>query len=82
MREIRTVNISQIVHGPLPMNRKVMGFALDMLVVKYIFPPVEVVNCGDGRYKLSNGRHRLAAHKLLEKKTIRVRTGSNLWNIV
>ena len=70
MRVVRSIAISQIDHGKLPMGKKVLSFALDMLVGD-VFPPIHVESRSDGRFKLKGGRHRLAAHKLRGKLEIR-----------
>jgi hypothetical protein len=74
MRVIQTINIENIDYGkPLPMNKKVMSFALDLLMGN-TFPPVKVQHMG-GKYRLKDGRNRLSAYKLLGKKTIRAYVG-------
>jgi hypothetical protein len=72
MRVTQTIRIEQIDHGKrLPLNKKALMFALEMLLRKAIFPPVSVERKGKGKYVLRGGRHRLAAHKLLGREEIR-----------
>jgi hypothetical protein len=71
VRTIVTIPISQIDHGDLPINKKALTFALEMKIGKHIFPPVPVERLSNGRFKLCDGRHRLAAHKLIGRNEIR-----------
>lgn len=72
MRVVQTVKIAQIDHGKrLPLNPKVLLFAVEMQFRNVIFPPVNLERIPGGKYKLKGGRHRLAAHKLLGKTEIR-----------
>lgn len=72
MRVTQKIRIEQIDYGTkrLPMNKKALMFALEMLLRNAIFPPVPVELISKGRYALRGGRHRLAAHKLLGKTFI------------
>jgi hypothetical protein len=72
MRKIVSIPVQLIDYAtPLPMNKKALVFAVEMKIGKVIFPPVNVERTQNGRYKLNGGRHRLAAHKLLERTEIR-----------
>lgn len=70
MRVLTTVNIDLIdCARKLPSNPKVLLYAYRMLL-RDVFPPVKVHRKANGRYDLHDGRHRLAAHKLLGRKKI------------
>lgn len=70
MRVVQTIRIEQIEHGKSPLNFKVFSFARAMFWGD-VFPPINVEQVSKGKFKLRNGRHRLAAHKLLGRKGIR-----------
>lgn len=72
MRVTQTVKIAQIDYGKrLPLNKKVMWFALEILLRKTIFPPISLERKRGGRFALKDGRNRLAAHLLTGKTEIR-----------
>jgi hypothetical protein len=71
MREIRDIPLANIECKTIPMNKKALWFAMQMLMEKALFPPVKLERTKNGLYKLNGGRHRFAAHKLLERQTIR-----------
>jgi hypothetical protein len=72
VRVTQTIQIQNIDHKTckLPLNKKALQFAIAMLKGD-IFPPISVQRITNGNYKLHEGRHRLAAHKLLGKTEIR-----------
>jgi uncharacterized ParB-like nuclease family protein len=71
MRVAQTIRIEQIDRDKvrLPINKKALIFALALLRGD-IFPPISVQRKG-GKYIVHDGRHRLAAHKLTGRETIR-----------
>ena len=72
MRVTQTVRVEQIEYRKrLPLNVKVLRFAI-MLASGYRFPPLSVERIAGGKFKLHDGRHRLAAHKLVGAKDVRV----------
>lgn len=72
MRVTQTVSIQRIEYkGRLPLNVKVLKFAVAKAKGD-IFPPISVERIADGKFKLHDGRHRLAAHKLVGAKDVRV----------
>lgn len=71
MRVTQTVKVQNIEHPKrLPLNVKVLRFAV-LLASGYKFPPISVQRNGT-KFILHDGRHRLAAHKLVGAKDIRV----------
>lgn len=72
MRVTQTVKLQRIEHDSrLPLNVKVLRFAI-ALAKGYIFPPLSVERIAGGKFRLHDGRHRLAAHKLVGAKDVRV----------
>jgi hypothetical protein len=70
-RQIMDIPLASIECKTIPINKKALWFAMQMLMEKALFPPVKLERSKNGLYKLTGGRHRFAAHKLLERKTIR-----------
>lgn len=68
MREIDFVYIEGILFDKLPMNKSVLDLVFFIMSGGEI-PPIKLTKTKDG-YKLKDGRHRLAAYKLLGKKLI------------
>lgn len=75
MRVIHTIPIAQIEHGELPKTKKVIEFMSHMHHRGLIFPPVKVERIANNRYRLKDGRNRLAAHVYLGKTEIRATYG-------
>ena len=76
--QIESIPVALIDSTNIPINKKALIFALEMKVGNSIFPPVKVERTSNGRFKLRDGRHRLAAHKLLERGTIRARVSNRV----
>ena len=68
MRKSELVNISGIFWDELPINRTVLDLVFFIISGGEI-PPIKIIKFKDG-YKLKDGRHRIAACKLLGKDMI------------
>ena len=68
MKVVTEINISGILYDKLPMNRQVLDIVFFIMSGGEL-PPVKLEKTENG-WLLKDGRHRLAAHKLLGKEKI------------
>lgn len=68
MKTTGFVNISGILYDKLPMNRDVLDIVFFIMSGNEV-PAIKLQKTQNG-WKLKDGRHRLAAYKLLGKQTI------------
>jgi ParB-like chromosome segregation protein Spo0J len=72
VKEIRLIKIESILWDKLPINPSVLEL-VDFLREGGKIPPIKLQSCSKGGYKLRDGRHRIAAFKLLGIKEIEAR---------
>lgn len=68
MRKQALIQITTIQYDKLPINQAVLDLVF-FIMSGGVIPPVKIRKAENG-WELSDGRHRLAAHKLLGKKQI------------
>jgi ParB-like chromosome segregation protein Spo0J len=64
VKEVRLIKIESILWDKLPINPSVLEL-VDFLRGGGKIPPIKLQLSSDGGYKLKDGRHRVAAFKLL-----------------
>ena len=68
MRVIENVHIEGLIYDELPYNRDVLDIVF-FIMYGGVIPPIKLQKTGRG-WKIKDGRHRIAACKLLGLKTI------------
>lgn len=73
MRVEQEIPVDAIEYDRLPMKQYQTWYMAYLLFSDHKFQPIKVANLGDGRFRVLDGRHRLAAHIIEGRRTILAR---------
>lgn len=74
MRVLGPVHVSLIDVDRLPIGLRTLAL-VEHLRSGGTVPPIHVMRAEHGRFRILDGRHRILAHRLLERRTIVARWG-------
>lgn len=74
MRFLQPIQVAQIDVDRLPIGLRTLSLAAHLAGGGAV-PPIHVMPATNGRFRILDGRHRLLAFRLLERRTIVARWG-------